>query len=163
MNPAGFTMKLPLGVEFAHKRFDSTLFQEMLPMLVAHWQEVAHFKDIPLDPDLKFYTALESAGVLRTYTARRAGELCGYAVFVLRFNPHYKTNLQAIQDIVYLDPSARGKLGLKFLKFCDEELRAEKVQAVYHHVKASHNFGLVLQRIGYELVDLIYTRRLDKE
>lgn len=156
-------MKLPQGVEFASEGVNSTLLQEMLPMLTDHWLEVAHFKDIPLDPDLGFYMNLQAANVLRTFTVRRAGELCGYAVFVLKHNPHYKTSLQAVQDIVYLDPTVRGSLGLRFLKFCDEQLAAEHVQAVYHHVKASHNFGLVLQRIGYELVDLIYTRRLDKE
>lgn len=156
-------MKLPQEIAFAVEEFSPTLLGEMLPMLAAHWQEVAHFKDIPLDPDLAMYMRMQESGTMRTFTVRRMSELCGYAVFFLKHNAHYKTSLQAVQDIVYLDPSIRGRQGLKFLKFCDEALRADNVQAVYHHVKAAHNFGLVLQRMGYELVDLIYARRLDTE
>jgi N-acetylglutamate synthase-like GNAT family acetyltransferase len=53
--------------------------------------------------------------------------------------------------------------GPDLIRYCDEQLRADGCQAVYHHVKAAHNFGPLLKRMGYELVDLIYAKRLDKE
>lgn len=157
-----FTMKLPER-KFACEQFSLSLFEETLPLLVSHWREVAHFQDIPLNPSYPFYNALATGGLLRVFTVRQEERLVGYAVFVVRPNPHYQTSLQAIQDVLYIAPNARGPSSIRFLKFCDEKLRSEGVQAVYHHVKAAHNFGLVLQRLGYELVDLIYTRRLDKE
>lgn len=147
---------------FAREVLTNALLTEMLPLLAAHWQEIAHFKDIPLNPDLSYYKLLEQNGMLRVYTYRKRGALVGYAVFGLRHNPHYRQSFQANQDILYINPSDRGMGPIKFIKYCDDELRKEGVQAVYHHVKARHNFGLVLQRMGYELVDLIYTRRLDK-
>jgi hypothetical protein len=52
-------------------------------------------------------------------------------------------------------------MGGRFIKWCDEQLRAEGVAVVYHHIKAAHNFGPMLERFGYELVDLIYSRRLN--
>ena len=52
--------------------------------------------------------------------------------------------------------------GERFIRYCDEQLRAQGVQAVYHHVKAKQSFGPTLTRQGYELVDLIYAKRLDR-
>jgi hypothetical protein len=40
-------------------------------------------------------------------------------------------------------------------------LALEGIQVVYHHVKAAHNFGKMLERMDYKLVDLIYAKRLD--
>lgn len=140
----------------------SDCFQEAMPLLMEHWKEIAHYQDIPLEPDLSFYESAEKSGVLRTFTARGdEGKLIGYAVYFVRHNAHYKSSLQAVQDIIYIQKNKRG-MGGRFILWCDEQLRAEGVQAVYHHVKTAHNFGPMLERFGYQLVDLIYARRLDK-
>jgi GNAT superfamily N-acetyltransferase len=138
------------------------LCQEMLPLFQLHYQEIAHFQDIPLDPDFDQYVQMERAGFVRTYTARDdERKLVGYAVFFVRKNLHYKNSLQALQDILFIHPDRRG-FGVRFIIWCDRMLRMEGVQAVYHHVKEKHNFGPMLERLGYQLVDLIYTRRLDQ-
>lgn len=135
-------------------------FDEALPLLKSHWEEIAHYKDIPLEPDYEFYVAAENAGFLRTYTARsESGELIGYAVYVVRHALHYKSSIQAHQDILFISKSHRGTGG-RFILWCDEQLKAEGVQTVYHHVKASHNFGRLLERFGYNVIDIIYGRRL---
>ena len=132
-----------------------------MPLLQSHWREIAHYQDIPLDPDFTQYAALEDAGALRTYIARDAeGGMVGYAVFFVKANIHYKSSIQALQDILYIHPGSRG-MGLRFIKWCDDQLRQEGVQVVYHHVKKEHNFGPALERFGYQLIDLIYGRRLD--
>lgn len=137
-------------------------FAEALPLLAEHWQEIAHYKDIPLDPDYDSYAAAENNGNLVCFTARtETGELIGYAVYFIRRNLHYKSSLQAYQDILFISKPRRG-MGGKFILWCDEQLRAMTVQVVYHHIKAAHNFGQLLERFGYELMDLIYSRRLDK-
>lgn len=154
-----------MNVAFAREPLRDRLWDEALPLLVAHWREIAHYQDIPLDPDQAIYQSAADAGILRCYTVRRdasdRGELMGYAIFFVRPNPHYCSSLQAVQDVLYISPSARGTTGYRFIRWCDEQLRAEGVQAVYHHVKAAHNFGRMLERLGYECVDLIYARRLD--
>lgn len=139
------------------------IFDELKPLLEKHWAEIAHYQDIPLDPDYEQYKKVEDMGAIRTYTARDENrELLGYAVYFVRHNIHYKMSLQASQDILYIDPSKRG-FGTKFILWCDIQLKSEGVQAVYHHVKAKHNFGILLERLGYQLVDLIYAKRLDVE
>lgn len=139
------------------------LWNEAMPLLVAHWREIAHYPDIILDPDRDQYLALEDLGVIRCFTARLERKLVGYAVFFVRPALHYAGSVQAYQDVLYLDPSVRGGAGIRFVRWCDEQLEKSAIQVVYHHVKHAHNFGPLLERLGYELVDLIYARRLDKE
>ena len=97
------------------------------------------------------------------YTVRKDRELIGYGVFFLGPNRHYKQSIQAAQDILFVHPAYRfGRIGYRLIAFCDEQAKAEGAQAIYHHVKAAHDFGPLLKRLGYETVDLIYARRLDR-
>lgn len=148
-------VKPTFGIEsFAEVR------EEIKPLLAAHWKEVAHYPDIELDVDWTRYAMLADAGLLRIFTVRSQGGLVGYAVFVVQTNMHYSQSLQAMQDVLFISEQHRG-FGRKFIEWCDDHLRDLGVQAVYHHVKAAHNFGPMLERMGYELIDRIYGRRLD--
>lgn len=148
---------------FQREELTPEFWAEAFPLLAAHWAEVAHYKDIPLDPHIENYSQLQATNRVRIFTLRRGDqrELVGYAAFFLSHNLHYRSTLQAQQDVIYVDPSERGTTGYRFIKDCDEALRTEGIRVVYHHVKAAHNFGPMLERIGYELVDHIYARRLD--
>jgi GNAT superfamily N-acetyltransferase len=140
------------------------VWDDMQPLLERHWREIAHYQDIPLEPDRQGYATAERNGNLRIFTLRRDDELIGYAVYFVRQNLHYKSSKQASQDILFLAPEyRRGRLGMHLIEFSDECLGDEGVQATYHHVKAAHNFGPLLERMGYQLVDLIYAKRLDKK
>jgi len=152
-------MKITFGLELL-----TELWSEIDPLLVAHYEELARFKDIPLAPDKAAYATVENIGMLRTYTVRDDGVLVGYAIFFLRQALHYSTSLQASQDVLFISPAHRGrKTGLEFLTWCDEQLRVEGVQVVYHHVKVDPalDFGPLLIRLGYEQIDAIYGKRLD--
>ncbi len=148
-----------------YQREDLTpkLWDEMMPLFVRHWREIAHYQDIELKPNVEFYETMFKHGCLRVFTVRKDEALVGYSVFFVKPNPHYMGSIQASQDILFLAPEFRkGSVGARFIKWCDEELKSDGVQAVYHHVKTAHNFGPMLERMGYECVDLIYARRLDK-
>jgi DNA-binding Lrp family transcriptional regulator len=146
---------------YQKEELTDALLEEVMPLLRLHYEEIAHFKDIPLQPDAERYKNLQAAGVLRTFTVRTDTNLViGYAVYFVHRNLHYSGSLQAVQDVLYIDPTKRG-FGMKFILWCDEQIKAEGVQVVYHHVKASHNFGPMLEKIGYELIDLIYGKRLN--
>lgn len=142
----------------------SDLWEEMRRLHELHYREVAHYQDIPLDPDRECYAAIEESGMLRCYTARHAGVLVGYAVFMVRANLHYRGSLQAVQDVLYLHHEhRRGRAGITLIRFAEIRMRAEGVQVVYHHVKRSSKVGDLLGRLGYELVDEVYAKRLDKK
>jgi hypothetical protein len=147
-------------LKFACEKVVDTL-DEAKPLLQEHWQEVSTFKDIALNPDYERYLILEKAGNLRAYAAREDdGRLFGYAVFFIFNHIHYKQAVFAQQDIIFISKEHRI-MGAFFIKFCDEQLRKENITCVTHHVKADFNFGKVLERIGYQLQDLVYIRRLN--
>jgi len=79
------------------------------PMLPKHYEELATYKDVPLDPEWPHYERGEANGVLRIYTARDDGALVGYALFVFIWkHPHYRTISLASNDILWVKPDSRG-------------------------------------------------------
>ena len=139
-------------------------------MIQRHWAEIAHYPDIPLDVDIAKYELSEKQETLRVYTARLNNGasspliLIGYALFFVGPNPHYKGSLQAVEDVLYVDPEQRkGRVGLDLIRYTEAELRREGVQAVYHHVKIYHPaLGILLAKEGYDAIDTIWGKRLDR-
>lgn len=136
---------------------------EIVPLLNEHWHEIAHYKDIPLEPDWKGYEHLEDVGKLRIYTVRDDGQrLVGYCVFIVTGHLHYSSSITAFQDILFLLPSHRGSLvGANLIAFAEADLRKDGVQLVTQHVKKAFDFGPMLVRMGYEAVETVYFKRLD--
>ena len=139
------------------------LWDEAQPLLAAHWREIAHYQDIELAPDRALYEAAEDVGSLRCYSAREGEALIGYVVFFVRHAPHYRHSLQAVQDVLFVLPEHRkGMAGVRLIKHAEDALQAEGVQVVYHHAKRTNLVGRLLGRLGYDLVEEIYCKRLDK-
>lgn len=150
---------------FARESLDEVRAAGVEQLLERHYEEVAFYKDIPLDPDWEGYAAIEALGRLRIFTARIGGEFVGYCVYLINCNPHYKGSLQASQDILFVLPEHRNaRLGMHLILFCERSLRAEAIQVTYQHSKASEqlDMGALLERLGYELVDTIWAKRLDR-
>jgi len=135
-------------------------YEEALPLLKAHWEEIAHYKDIPLEPIYEEYLKIEELGLTRVYTSRKEGKLIGYMVVFVRYHMHYASSLHAVQDILFISEAHRG-IGAKFILWCEDQLRAEGVQVICQHMKAAHDKTVFMRRLGYELVDHIFTKRLD--
>lgn len=133
---------------------------EFKPLAEAHYLEIAHYQDIPLVPDWPWY---RSCPGLRTFTVRDGVRLIGYGIFFIGLNKHYQTSMQATQDVLFLLPEYRGRtVGPHLIRYCEEQLRAEGAQAIYQHVKLAHDWGRLLLATGYEEVETIYAKRLDK-
>ena len=148
-------------MKFAHEILTQKLLDEVDPLLKKHWEEIAHYKDIPLSPAYDQYLKLQELGMLQCFSARDGdGVLIGYAVYLIRKNLHYQNSLWAQEDIIYIDPDRRG-VGMFLIKWCDEELKKLGVQVVSHHIKFAHDWSSALERLGYEKQDMILTKRLD--
>ncbi|HLA14768.1 MAG TPA: hypothetical protein VJZ25_07070 [Gemmatimonadaceae bacterium] len=142
---------------FARETLSPELIEELTPLLQQHCTEVED--ESPLDVDWERYYA--AASTLRLYTVRLE-DLIGYASFFVVRNPHFRYSLQALQDTLFLNPFYRGRfIGPRFIEWCDRQLALEGVQKVYHHVKTAHDFGPMLEMLGYSCVELVYARRLD--
>lgn len=142
-------------------------YEEIQPILRnEHWEEVGHYKDIPIDMEWDKYKALQAAGKLRCYTIRaplneefKEFVLCGYAFFLVDKHLHYKNTIVASQDILYVRKPYRG-IGKEFLAWCDKQLSDENVTTVTHHAKPWFNYGNLFEKLGYEKAETIWSRRL---
>lgn len=159
---ASLSQPSPRRLKFSYEPITHELLAEVFPLLGAHHKEISHFKEIELNPDFEKYVALEKAGLVRAFTIRDEDKVVGYTAFFMKANLHFTQSLQASQDLLYLKPELRGAgIGEAFIRFYLEVLRKQGVEVVWSPVNAKHNFGPLLGRIGFELVDYVYAIRLE--
>lgn len=139
------------------------LIKEAGDMLKLHKDELCMHADFELDPDWEHYFKASVMGMLVICTARHVnGDLLGYAAYAIHQNPHYRGVKQAVQDVLFMHPSKRGKMaGYNLIKFADEHLASLGVTLVIHHVKVKADFGPMLERQGYRQSEKIFEKRLD--
>lgn len=151
-------------VEFDRENFVD-MIDEAWPILQAQWFELNINHDIPLALNRDKYRANDEAGLIRIYTARIGGELVGYVCFIVSVVPRYDTSPpQALQDVIYVENSARGAgIGRGLVRYAEAALKAEGAQVVYHHVKVAHPvLRTLLESEGYEVAEWVLTKRLDR-
>lgn len=144
------------------QEFLVTTEREARPLLEKHWEEIAINKDhIKLNPDWEAYADLEASGNLKIFTARDAGALIGYFVVFVRKHIHYKDHFFAHNDILFLsEPYRKGYTGIKLIKFAEECLKADGVSVLTINTKTHRPFDGVLQRLGFNHVENIYSKFL---
>lgn len=160
-------------VEYQAEPLSPGLWDEIAPLLEAHYHEIAHWRDMPLEPNREAYQRLSEVGSLRIYTARVAppaddrGRLVGYLCVLVSRSLHYRSFMFANQDVLFIDKPYRGtRAGIELIRYAHKALRADGVDVLFQHVKHREdiNIGPVLGRLlGYEHVDDIWAVRLDQE
>lgn len=134
---------------------------EIQPLSENHWDEVNIYKDIPLNMDWDTYTAAENMDRLALFTVRDDGRLIGYAAYYLSPQGHDRENLYALQDALYVVPEFRGKASIQLIRESTARLKELGVVVVLQNVKVTHDFGPMLERMGYEKTESVYSRRLN--
>mgnify|MGYP000182766692 CR=1 FL=1 len=134
--------------------------EEVDELFYKHWEEIALNKDkIKLNPDWSFYELLYAEGLLGVYTVRKDKHLVGYFIVVAKPHPHYKDHTFAVNDIIYIDPDYRkGLVGLKLIKFVEEDLKSKGVSVLAVNTKVHKPFDAVLKRLGFENTERLYTK-----
>jgi hypothetical protein len=100
---------------FAVEQFKAA-YEEALPLLKAHWDEIAKNKALlRLNPDVTLYERMGQNLLL--ITARFDGQLVGYFLWFLIRHPHYAHVSVAEEDLHFLlREHRRGLAGYKFVK-----------------------------------------------
>lgn len=138
--------------EFAKERFRD-IFEEVLPLVRKHYEEIAWRKDdIPLDINKERYFEVERQGLYHVWTVRKEGVLIGYSAWVTIPSLHYWSTPWGMSDVVFVLPGFRG-IGTELARHCERELKALGVKAVHYHVKASYDWSPALERLGYEKIE----------
>ena len=135
------------------------IITDIEPLLIRHHAELAAYSDIPLDPDYNFYERANKMGFLRIYSARKDGELIGYALFtIVRRHPHYAISF-AVSDIVLVLPEHRTfKVGTGLFDLIEADLVGFVVSI---STKNAHpELQMLALARGYEPISTDYCKRL---
>lgn len=150
-----------MELQFAKERvFD--MATEAQPLLNEHYEEITLHKDVmKLNPDWIKYAVLEERGELHCFSVRHEGTLVGYAVFFLTPHIHYKDSLVATNDIIYFLPQyRRGLTPVKFIKYCEAEMKKKGAVKLVFHVKLAHDWSPILSRLGYDPEEVMHGKVL---
>lgn len=150
-----------MSLALSREKF-ADVYVELQPLFEKHWEEVAAYQDkIALDPDYDRYLHLERAGMLRAYILRNKGEVVGYWIFFVMPHPHYRQDLFAVNDVVYVDPAYRhGDTTPACFTHIEAELAREGVAVLTYHMKTYRPFQAMMQGLGYDHLEHLYGKCL---
>lgn len=129
------------------------------PLFRAHFEEVGMYREIDMVPNLDAYHKLEGLNKLRIYTIRSKGLLAGYSVYMMDDSLHHKGSIQARHDLMYISPDLRG-YAISFFNYCHDALKLSGCDVAYMAVNPQRNFSRLLEFLGYNLHEFIFSRRL---
>jgi hypothetical protein len=131
---------------------------EILEMAPDHAREVGWGEADESSINVGAYLELERAGLLKIFTARTRGwGLAGYAIFTLSPHGHYGCPV-AVEDALYLVPAWRGRQGLLFMRWQEEQLEEAGAAAIVRSSTTRHRHGRLLGGLGYQPVATTYLR-----
>lgn len=138
------------------------IMDEGRPLFSEHWKEIARNRElINLDPDWDRYIQMDEAGLLQVATVRDEDALIGYSIDIITPHMHYKNDLFAMNDVLYVRPEYRGKgAGVRLIKYSMEKMKERGVSVVHMHMKLSNDFGPLMERLGYNEIERIYEKVL---
>lgn len=142
----------------------SELFEHAAALFEEHHQELAiHKSAMILQPDRARYELFEEQGTLLVLGVWDEERMVGYSVNILQVHPHYTGLHVCTNDVFFLTKGARG-LGLcrELLK---ETCRSARLRApagepllVMMHAKKDTPFGHILERHGYGVEEVTYSK-----
>lgn len=136
---------------------------EIAPVLAENWLEVASsYPKSRLKPDVDLYLHLDTAGIVRIYTARLDGIIIGYAVILLMAHPHRTEDLVATVDTLFVLRAYRGGgMAGKLLHQVECQLREAGAKSI---AMAGRVGELTLARwlgmAGYRAVETVWEKGL---
>ena len=152
-----------MTIAFAREKLDDA-YRDAHRLTEMHYDEIAPYPDLfKLKPDLEAYRNMEKAGALVIITARNDGILVGYFLMIVRAHPHYCDVVVALEDMKFVHPNYRGITGLRMIKYAEEVARELGCKVIVQRSKAKSEHGAMYRRLGYDLLDEVYMKRLDRE
>ena len=134
--------------------------EELGPLFKEHYKEVAVYQDkIDLSVDCERYRQLEDLGVLHTVIAREDNKIIGYFVSFVQPHIHYKEDVYAANDILYIAPEHRGTgIAKDMFEFAEDKLKKMGVSVIVLHMKTHIPFEGLAASLGYDKVEYNYSK-----
>ncbi len=139
-----------------------SFFEQSEKLLFDHWMEVANNKQaIKLSPDEEKFKALQRAGALFNTIAYEDGKMVGYVILFITPHIHYKEDLFAYVDVIFLAPEYRkSKVGLALIHKAEELAKENGASIISHHCKPNTPLEKIMGRLGYKVHETIFTKLL---
>lgn len=149
-------------MKFVEEKDPYPVFRELAPMLQDHMDEINKVYHVDkIDPSWRVYQNLFNLGRLVCVTARldyNESEIVGYTTTIITKHLHYNI-LVGHNDIIYLKPDFRG-YGRDLIKATMAALKARNIEYFSLAIKPHIDFSPMLERMGYDLFETHYIRRL---
>ena len=138
---------------------------DLKEIIAIHHKELGVYNDrISLEVMWEKYFSLEDAGVLHVLTARDGDKLIGYYISMVYPHLHYASELFSINDILFIHPDYRkGFTGIKLLKEAEKQMRNLGVTVISLGFKTYAPFDKILDRLGWDFTEKIYTKYLGEK
>ena len=141
-------------------------WQEVQPLLLEHWEELALNKDIvPLSPRHEAYKALCDAGKMLCVVLRDENRgIAGYFFGIIDAHLHYSTCLTLTMDIFRVLPGYRGEwAGVKLFREVERAARRRGVQRLFMGSKLHRDSSVLFRYLGYEPVEVYHMKMLEAD
>jgi len=141
----------------------NSIKDECFELAKDHYEEIASDKEIvKLNPWYFGFEELERVGAMKIITAKDNSKLIGYAFFIVQRSLHYYDFIVAMADLYYVTPEYRKSgVGTELLNKSEEILKELGVHQIYMRTKVYANFGPLLEKIGYEEVEIAYKKNIN--
>lgn len=130
---------------------------------VEHNLEIASPGDqVLFAPDWDRFDALAAAGEDHWIVARCDGQLVGYVFCIVKEHLHRMNTLSGFWDLYWLKPEFRkGWNGYRLIKAGRDSLWSRGVRKQYIGTKMWKDIGPILERLGFQEAERLYTQSLD--
>ena len=131
-------------------------------LMQAHQSEIeAHLSEDGPHLLTDIFLVLDRNGCVVAFGAFDNDSLVGYSVLILTPHLHYGY-LYAHHDAVYLCPEyRRGRLGLDLIKAAEQEATRRGAVRIVWYAKPHSTFFSLLDRLGYEVEEIVYRKDLN--
>lgn len=141
-----------------------SFFNQGKGILNEHWSQVANNQDsILLEPDEEKYIFLQKANaLLNVVLFDECGEMIGYSIVFLQPHMHYKNDVFAFVDAIYVREKHRNsRAGLVLINEVERLCIEKRVSLLSYHTKPAHNtLEKILLKKGYNHVENIFGKTL---
>ena len=140
----------------------SDVMEEMKSLLQVNYEETGIYNDkINLEVMWDQYLKLDELDIIHLVIARKEGEMIGYYACFIQPHLHYASELFSANDTMFILPEYRkGFTGIKLIKEAEKQMRERGVSVMSIHFKTYAPFDKILERLGWDYSERLYTKYL---
>lgn len=148
-------------VEYSSEDIED-VWDEVVALGKESFNEIATFgKGGGTSPSKSIYLMLRDCSLLQLSTARKDGELIGYALFAVATHPHHEGCLHAMCDTLYVRKEHRkGWVAVRLLKHAEEACKQLGAGVMTVSMSVASPFDSLAEYLGYEKVEIVCMKQI---